>query len=232
MKNKISTTPRRIAAAVIVTLLALGGLSTATAAPAAASMPPLAAAPAGEYQIDKAHASLLFRVSHLGYSTYTSRFSRFDAALTFDPANLPAARVVTTIDASSVEMDGAPPACLDIVRGPQFLDTAKFPQIIFRSERIRMTGAKSMEIAGTLTLHGVTRPLVLSATFNGGYAGMPEMDPHARLGFSAHGAFKRSDFGMVIGIPAPGTTMGVGDLIDISIEAEFIGPPLAASAPK
>jgi polyisoprenoid-binding protein YceI len=127
-------------------------------------------------------------------------------------------------------MDAAPQVCFDIMKGPQMLDTVKFPQIVFKSERIRMTGAKSMEISGTLTLHGVTRPLVLSATFNGGYPGLPNMDPHARIGFSAHGSFKRSDFGMTFGIPAPGTTMGVGDLIDYSIEAEFTGPALAASA--
>jgi polyisoprenoid-binding protein YceI len=150
--------------------------------------------------------------------------------LTFDPSNIPAAKVVTTIDASSFEMDAAPQVCFDIMKGPQMLDTVKFPQIIFKSERIRMTGAKSMEISGTLTLHGVTRPLVLTATFNGGYPGLPNMDPHARIGFSAHGSFKRSDFGITFGIPAPGTTMGVGDLIDYSIEAEFTGPALAAPA--
>jgi polyisoprenoid-binding protein YceI len=93
-----------------------------------------------------------------------------------------------------------------------------------------MTGAKSMVITATLDLRGVTRPVVLTGTFNGGYPGMPKMDPQARVGFSAHGAFKRSDFGMTYGVPAPGTTMGVGDLIDFSIEAEFNGPPLATPA--
>lgn len=48
------------------------------------------------------------------------------------------------------------------------LDIVKFPQIVFKSERVRMTGSKSMEISGTLTLNGITRPLVLTATFNGG----------------------------------------------------------------
>jgi polyisoprenoid-binding protein YceI len=51
----------------------------------------------------------------------------------------------------------------------------------------------------------------------------------ARVGFSAHGSFKRSNFGMGFGVPAPGTRTGVGDLIDVSIEAEFTGPPLAAA---
>ena len=216
------------AALLLATLCLQGALSQAAETAAPPAVPPMA--PAGQYQLDKAHASLLMRVSHLGFSTYTTRFSRFDAQLTFDPSNIPAAKVVTTIDASSFEMDAAPQVCFDIMKGPQMLDTVKFPQIVFKSERIRMTGAKSMEISGTLTLHGVTRPMVLTATFNGGYPGLPNMDPHARIGFSAHGSFKRSDFGMTFGIPAPGTTMGVGDLIDYTIEAEFTGPALAAPA--
>lgn len=173
---------------------------------------------------------MVLRASHLGFSTYTTRFSRFDADLTLDPLNLSASKVLTTIDASSFEMDAAPQMCLDIMKGPQMLDAAKYPRIIFKSERVRMTGAKSMEISGSLTLHGVTRPLVLTATYNGGYAGMPNMDPQARVGFSAHGSFKRSDFGMAFGIPAPGTTLGVGDVVDFTIEAEFKGPPLAAAS--
>lgn len=202
--------------------------SRASAAESAApAMPALAAAPAGHYQLDKSHASLLLRVSHLGFSTYSTRFSRFDAQLTFDPAKPETARLVTTIDAKSLELADAPPQCNDIVQGPQFLDSAKFPKIVFRSQSVRMTGEKSMEISGNLDLHGVTRPIVLTGTFNGGYAGMSNMDPHARIGFSAHGSFKRSDFGIVSFIPAPGTTMGVGDLIDVSIEVEFTGPPLA-----
>jgi polyisoprenoid-binding protein YceI len=201
-------------------------VDTAAPTPAPAKGDP----PAGKYQLDKSHASLQLRVNHLGFSTYTTRFSRFDSELTFDPARLTAARVVTTIDSDSLEMDKAPAQCLDIVKGPQFLDTAKYPKIIFRSERVRMTGPKSMEISGTLELHGLTRPIVLTATYNGGYPGMPVMDPHARIGFSAHGSFKRSDFGMGYGIPAPGSSMGVGDLIDVSIEAEFIGPPLAPAS--
>jgi polyisoprenoid-binding protein YceI len=176
--------------------------------------------------------SLQLRVSHLGFSTYTTRFSRFDATLTFDPSNIPASKLVATVDAASLEMDAAPKMCVDIVQGPQFLDTKKFPKIVFRSEKIRMTGAKSFEIQGVLDLHGVSRPLVLTGTYNGGYAGLANMDPQARVGFSAHGAFKRSDFGMGYGVPAPGTTMGVGDLIDVAIEVEFNGPPLATAAGK
>jgi len=226
--NAVMVALRRAAALLAATLCLQSGLSQAAEKAAAPPAAP-SVAPAGQYQLDKSHASLVLRANHLGFSTYTTRFSRFDAELTFDPNNLTASKARTTIDAASFEMDAAPAMCLDIMKGSQMLDTAKFPQIIFQSERVRMTGAKSMEISGTLTLHGVTRPIVLTATFNGGYAGIPNMDPHARIGFSAHGSFKRSDFGMTFGVPAPGTTMGVGDLIDFSIEAEFTGPPLAAA---
>jgi polyisoprenoid-binding protein YceI len=231
MNKNIGTISRRLAATTVAVLLGFHGvLSCAAESAAPPPMPPVAAPPAGQYQLDKSHASLLLRVSHLGFSTYTTRFSRFDAELTFDPSNIPASKVVTTIETSSLELDAAPAVCFDIVKGPKMLDTAKFPKIVFRSEKVRMTGAKSMEITGTLDLHGVTRPLVLTGTYNGGYAGMPNMEPHARIGFSAHGSFKRSDFGITFGVPAPGTTIGVGDLIDFSIEAEFTGPPLPTPA--
>jgi polyisoprenoid-binding protein YceI len=229
MQIDIPVITHRLAAAAMILLslpmsVALGAQTTAPAMPAPA--PP----PAGQYHLDKSHASLLFRVSHLGFSTYTTRFSRFDAKMTFDPSDLAASSVVVTIDPKSLEMDAAPAACIDIVQGSQFLDTAKFPEIVFRSDQIRVTGGKSMQIHGTLNLHGVTRPLTLTATYNGGYPGMPNMDPNARVGFSAQASIKRSDYGMTFGVPPAGTTMGLGDSINISIEAEFSGPPLSSLA--
>jgi polyisoprenoid-binding protein YceI len=188
--------------------------------------PSLAPAPAGQYRVDPSHASVEFRVSHMGFSTFTTRFARFEAALTFDPKNIAASKVTATIDASSIELNSWPKQCVDILKGPQLLNTEKFPNIEFKSERINVTGLKTIEIHGTLTVLGVSRPIVLNATFNGGYAGMANMDPNARIGFSAHGTVKRSEFGMSFGIPAAGTSIGVGDAIDVSIEAEFTGPPL------
>jgi polyisoprenoid-binding protein YceI len=227
--NHVTACARHAAALLVTTLYLHAGISQAAEATKSPSMPAVAPPPAGQYHVDKSHASLIVRVNHMGFSTFTTRFSRFDSDLTFDPNNLPASKVVTTVDMSSFEMDAWPQVCIDIMKGKKMLDTAEFPQMIFKSERVRMTGPKSMEITGNLTLRGVTRPIVLSATYNGGNSGVPEMDPQARIGFSAHGSFKRSDFGMNFGVPAPGTTMGVGDLVEFAIEAEFEGPPLVAS---
>ncbi len=225
-----TATSRSHAITILALLLSLPVVALGAEPAAPPPMPTPSMPPAGDYHLDKSHASLVMRVSHLGFSTYTTRFSRFDSELTFDPNQIASSKVSTTIDADSFEMDGAPSMCLDIMKGEQMLNIKQFPKILFKSEKVRMTGAKSMEITGAFTLHGVTRPMVLKASYNGGYAGMPKMDPQARIGFSAHGQFKRSDFGIKFGVPAPGTTMGVGDLVDFSIEAEFVGPPLAAVA--
>jgi len=186
---------------------------------------------AGAYKLDKAHASLLFRVNHLGFSQYTARFKRFDAELQFDPAKPAAMSVSATIDPSSIETDFPDPTTLDFnaqLRSAEWLDTARFPAITFRSKAVEPTGAKTARVTGELSLHGVARPMALDVTFNGGYAGHP-MDPQSRIGFSARGVLKRSEFAMPYGIPAPGTTMGVSDAVEVLIEAEFNGPPLATA---
>ena len=188
--------------------------------------PSTAPVPAGAYTVDKSHASLVFRVSHLGFSHYTARFTKYDAQLQFDPANPAAATVKVTIDPKSIDADGAPDGFMATLAGPQWLDAAKYPAITYRSTRVEKVGATGLRITGELELHGVKKPLTLDATYNGGYAGH-QFDPHARVGFSAKGTLQRSEFGIGYGIPAPGTTFGVGDALEIVIEAEFSGPALA-----
>jgi polyisoprenoid-binding protein YceI len=214
---------RYMAVAAVILLLVAGGTSGALAA---------AAVPAGAYTLDPAHASLLFRVNHLGFSMYTARFKRFQATLQFDPANLATSQVDVTVDAASLETDYPDPVKVDFnaqLRGPEWLNVEKHPTITFRSTRVAVTGKRTFQIEGEFALLGVIKPITLDATFNGGYAGHP-MDPHARVGFSARSHFRRSDFGLATGIPAPGTTMGVGDDVEVILEAEFTGPPLAAAS--
>jgi polyisoprenoid-binding protein YceI len=183
--------------------------------------------PAGVYKLDKAHASLIFRVNHMGFSNYTARFTRFDATLQLDPAKPTAAKLDATVDATSLETDFPTPEVLDFnaqLRGKDWLDAGTFPQMTYRSTKIEQTGKNTAKITGDLTLRGATRPVVLNAVFNGGYPGM-EQDPNARIGFSVTGTLNRSDFGISYGIPPPGSRMGVSDAVEIIIEAEFTGPP-------
>lgn len=188
--------------------------------------------PAGEYSLDKAHGSLFFRVSHLGFSHYTARFSRFDAKLQFDPEHPADQSVTATVDARSIQTDYPFPA-LDFdaqLQSAAWLNAAAYPQMSFRSTKVELTGPKTARIIGDLTLRGVTHPVTLETTFNGGYGANPYDPGGARIGFSAHGSLKRSDYGMTFGIPAPGTEFGVGDQVEVIIEAEFNRPAAPPAA--
>jgi polyisoprenoid-binding protein YceI len=188
--------------------------------------------PAGTYTLDPSHASLIFRVDHLGFSKYTARFKRFEATLQFDPARLADSRVNVTVDAASIETDFPDPAKIDFneeLRGTQWLDATKHPRMTFRSLRVVPNGERTFRIEGELTFRGITRPMALEARYNGGYAGHP-LDPNARIGFSATGRLERSAFGMTVGIPPAGSTLGVGDEVELIIEAELTGPPMPKPA--
>ncbi|MEQ1865468.1 MAG: YceI family protein [Micropepsaceae bacterium] len=198
----------------------------------AAPAPVKTDAPAGAYTLDKAHASLTFRVNHIGFSNYTARFTNFDAHLQLDPVNPAASSVTATVDPKSLALPAPPAGFVDELLGAKWLDAVGFPQMTFKSTKVELTGANTARITGDFTLRGVTLPVTLDATFNGGYASHP-YEPAARIGFSAHGSLQRAAFGVKEGVPPPGSTMGVSDNVDIIIEAEFNGPPLSqAAAPK
>ncbi|MEQ8935690.1 MAG: YceI family protein, partial [Amphiplicatus sp.] len=140
-----------------------------------------------------------------------------------------AARLSATVDAASIETDYPDSETVDfngMLRGPEWLDAEANPHMTFSAMSIEMTGADTAKITGDFTLRGVTRPLVLDAKFNGGYKGFAPYDPQARIGFSARGKLKRSDYGLVIGLPTPEFPIGVGDNVEIIIETELLGPPL------
>ena len=186
-------------------------------------------ATAGVYDLDKTHASVTFRVDHLGMSRYTARFTGIDGKLNFDPANPAAMSVEASVDTKSIKTDYPNPTPdFDAeLAGPNWLDAARFPKITFKSTSVEPTGPNTAKVTGDFSLHGVSKPLVLDVTFNGGYDGAP-MDPGSRVGFSAQGKIKRSDFGVSYGVPQPGSTFGVGDEVEIQIEAEFTKPKPAA----
>jgi polyisoprenoid-binding protein YceI len=182
--------------------------------------------PAGAYTLDRSHSTLIFRVNHLGFSRFTASFSKFDAQLHFDPNRPERSRVTATVDPRSLTLPSPPAGFQQTLLGKDWLNAGAFPQIKFRTLKVVKTGDDSARITGELSLRGVKQSVVLNARFNGGYAGHP-LDPRARIGFSAQGSFKRSAFGVSAGIPAPGTTMGVSDEVEVIIETEFNGPALA-----
>lgn len=198
--------------------------------PAGPFTPAKTDAPSGDYTLDKAHSTLVFRVNHIGFSTYTAQFADFDAKLTFDAAQPQNSKLTATINTSSLQIPKPPAGFLTELLNEKWLSGTKFPTMTFESTAIDLTGPNTARIVGNLTLKGVTSPVILDAKFNGGYAGHP-YDPNARVGFSATGALQRTTFGVSEGVPPPGSTMGVSDAVEITIETEFNGPPLKGAAP-
>ncbi len=165
---------------VLATWWAEGHAAGESAAATGPITPAAIEAPAGTYTLDRNHASLIFRVNHLGFSRHTARFARFDARLEFDPADPAASSVTATIDPSSIETDNPDPT-LDFdhqLQNQDWLSTAQFPQMTFHSTGLELTGPNTARMTGELDLHGVTRPVTLAVTFNGGYASHP-LDPSA-----------------------------------------------------
>lgn len=202
---------RFVAAASIVTLVGCTPIAVLTHR---VDANPLAVQP-GQYQLDHDHWSVLFDVGHLHYSRFVMRIDRASARLDVDTRGLGAAHVSATLDASSVDTNV--PALDRMVTGSQMFDAQRYPTIRFDGAGWQRTGDRTGVLTGELTIRGVTRPVTLDVTFNG--AAPDPLTKLNKLGFSAEGTFKRSDFGLTTWYPA------VGDDVHVRIEAEFVMPP-------
>lgn len=175
------------------------------------------AANSGNYELEKSHAFLHWRISHNGLSKYTATFSEFDAAIDFNPDQPELSSVEASINPMSVVTNHPTNPNWDgeIGGDKRFLNGKEFPVITFKSTRIERTGEFTGIIYGDLTLVGVTKEVALNTTYNG-TGNAPWFGTRDLIGFSATGTFKRSDFGILALLPA------IGDEIEIIIEAEFL----------
>lgn len=184
------------------------------AAPAApqfvAPVADLASAEAGSYKIDPGHTNVFFRLAHLGFSGYMGRFDKIEGMLELDPKALDKTKLEVTIDPAGVNTNNAK---LEGELRSSAFEVEKFSAITFKSVKMVQKDASHGEVTGDLTLHGVTKPVTLNVTLNG--VGVHPMSKAQVLGFSAIGAIKRSDFGIVNWLPM------VGDDVQIIIEAEL-----------
>ena len=207
-------------------LAACGGGDTPSATPAPDQAAPVTVnAPAGEYHIDKSHATLVFRVLHMGLSHYTASFSDMDATLQFDPDAPASMQVEATINVRSLTIPSPPEGFYDTLMGDAWMMADQFPTISFVSKSVTSTGPRTATVDGELTLFGVTRPVQMTAEYVGGYPGFHPHDPQARIGFSAYGVINRSDFGMIQFLPTETSPGALSDAIEFRIDAEFLGPP-------
>ena len=119
------------------------------------------AANAAEYKIDTkgAHASVNFKVSHLGFSYTVGRFDKFNGEFNYDPKNIEASSVTVTVDTSSVDSNHAERD--KHIRSDDFLDVSKYPKAKFVSTKVVDKGNGLFDIIGDLTLHGKTKQITI-----------------------------------------------------------------------
>lgn len=151
-----------------------------------------AAVQAGSYAIDSAHTLVQFSVNHFGINDYFGIFPGATGSLTLDPRNIAATKVDVTVPVASVSTTNA---TLDkeLVSADWF-DAGRFPTIRFVSTKVTRTSANTAAITGNLTMHGVTRPITLNATFNA--SAVNPLSKAYTLGFKASGVIKRTEFGV------------------------------------
>jgi polyisoprenoid-binding protein YceI len=174
-----------------------------------------AAAQAGTWKIDPNHTSAQFSVRHLGVSTVRGAFMKVSGTATYDPANPSKDSLDATIETNSV--DTRVEMRDNDLRSPNFLDVQKYPTITFHSRQTKAVGAGKLQITGDLTIHGVTKEVVVDV--DGPSDAIKDPWGNQRIGASAATKINRKDFGVN---GAPGV---VGDDITITIDAELIQPP-------
>ena len=148
---------------------------------------------AAEYEIDieGMHASIQFRIIHLGYSVLTGRFNDFGGSFSWDKDNPGAASVNVTIKTASLDSNHAERD--KHIREADFLDVEKFPEATFKSTKYD-GDAGGGKLEGILTLHGVSKPITIDVAYIG-----EGDDPWGgyRAGFEGKITLRRSDFGMM-----------------------------------
>ncbi len=166
----------------------------------------------GQYALDPDHAALLFKIDHLGFSKFVGRFESVKASLDFDEADPTAARIEAIVDMTSLDI--ANDAFAATLMGPGWFDAEAFPEAVFRSTAIEVTGENRGRMTGDLTLRGATLPATFEVVFNGG--GRDRLRGAYVVGFSATGRISRSAYG----IDRFGAL--IADDAAVVIEAEFV----------
>jgi polyisoprenoid-binding protein YceI len=167
------------------------------------------------YKMDPGHTDVLFSWNHFGFSNPTANLGLGDGTIVFDEKNPANSSVDVTLPLAN--LDTHVTKLDEHLKKPDFFDADKYPTVTFKSTKVQAVGGNKFKVTGDLTVHGVTKPVVLDATLN--KSGEHPMMKVQTVGFDATTTLKRSDFGMGAYVP------NVSDEIQVRITTE-------ASVPK
>lgn len=171
--------------------------------------------PTGTWAVDPSHSSVDFQVKHLGIANVRGRFNKFEGSVEIEEDG--EARAYGTVDAESIyTSDEKRDAHL---RSPDFFDAERYPEIRFESHAITRTGDETLEIAGELTIHGVTRETTLKAELTG-----IEQDPwgNERVGLEVSGEIDRRDYGITFNQALGSGNVLVSDRVKLHLDISAV----------
>jgi polyisoprenoid-binding protein YceI len=169
------------------------------------------------WNIDTAHSAVHFSVRHMVVSKTRGRFAKWSGKLELDPKQLSQAKVEVEIDPASIDTGDAQRDAH--LRSPDFFEVEKFPKATFKSTKVEDRGNGRLAVEGNLTLRGVTRPVVLDATYEG-----VGKDPWGgeRIGFSATTTLIRGDFNVNFNKALDQGGVLVGEKVELNLEVEAL----------
>jgi polyisoprenoid-binding protein YceI len=168
--------------------------------------------PPGTYEVDSKETLVRYGVDHMGFSEFWGTFPGASGTLVIDPKAIDATKLsvkvpVYQVETTNRELNGQ-------LFSDEFFDAENYPWMTFTSTKVTRTGPKSLTVAGDLTMHNITKPIVLNVTFHGA-GNNPFNGKDIFVGFDAKGVVKRSDFGLGKYVPI------VSDATTITISAAF-----------
>ncbi len=189
--------------------LARAALATAVTFAAASAV----AAPV-TYKLDPNHTDVIAQWSHFGFSNPSAHFGQADGTLVYDAANVSKSSVQVTLPLSG--LNSFIPKFDEHLRGTDFFDAAKYPNVTFKSTKVESAGKDKLKVTGDLTIKDKTKSVVLDVTLN--KIGEQAMKKTQAIGFDATATVKRSDFGVDMATPA------VSDEVKLRITTEALVP--------
>lgn len=176
-------------------------------------------------EIDNAHSGIHFSVKHLVVAKVRGQFRTWSGTILMPEDDLAHATVSVSIDAASIDTGVAERDTH--LKSADFFDVAHHPRITFVSDTVELEGGERLKVTGDLTLHGVTRSVVLDVEAAG-----RTRDPwgHERLGFSARTSINRADYGLQWNQLMETGGVVVGERVDLEFDIEAVVQPVAAPA--
>ena len=170
-----------------------------------------------KWALDPAHSELAFKIKHLKISSISGAFRNFTAkaeteGMDFSKANIHLIAEMDSISTNNEQRDAH-------LRGSDFFEAEKFPQLLFTSTEIEQTDDDSFILHGNLTMKGITKPVKLNMEFNGI---MKDLQGREKAGFMISGKINRSDWGINLNVALETGGLMLGEDVRIQSEVQFV----------